>query len=278
MVHCGSPRENRNVPVSTHPATADRTQSHVMALIALECEAPGAPSRCVADRATAGALADALAHDLAAHVPELRRLDFVLVGALYDQAQLLRPQWPLHAALAEALDHLPRNAADTHVVALGAHEGRMPQALLQPDVDLFGSPMLVMPWLLAGPAEAVATVGQRLERELLDSGLIGAELALAIGEAFAVKTAHARHMTTLDLCALACAQYEHAGLGEIWQIIETALLRPDQEQRVVMQDGSALTYRHGVVGSNGMSVQRFAQCQAILAAHGLNLLDRDAAH
>jgi hypothetical protein len=249
-----------------------------MALIALECEAPGAPARCVADRATASALADALAHDLGMHVPELRRLDFVFVGALYDQAQLLRPHWPLHAALAETLDHLPRNAADTHVVALGAHSGRMPQPALQPDTDLFGSPLLVMPWLLAGPADAVTAVGQQLERELLDGGLIGAELALAIGEAFAVKTVHARHMTTLDLCALACAQYEHAGLGEVWRIIETALMRPDQEQRAELSDGSSLLYRQGVVHGTSMRPRRMAQCRAILAAHGLTLVDREATH
>lgn len=278
MVHCGSLRENRNVPVSTHSEPADHVRSHVMALIALECEIPGVPPRVAVDRATASVLADALAHDLAAHVPELRALDFVFVGALYDQAQMLRPHWPLHAALAVSLDHLPRNAADTHVIALGAHDGKLPHADLQPEVGLFGSPMLVLPWLLAGRAETVAVVGQRLEQELLESGLIGAELALAIGEAFAVKTAHARHMTTLDLCALACAQYEHADLAEIWQIVEAALLRPDQDRRVDFADGSTLLYRQGVVRCNAMGQRRTAQCRAILAAHGLTLVEHETSH
>jgi hypothetical protein len=246
-----------------------------MALIAVECEIAGTPPRTTLERGTAGILADAVAHDLAAQVAEISMLDFVFVGALYDQAQLLRPGWPLHAALAEALDRLPRDPQAPHVVALGSHAGRMPLPALEPDRDLLGSPMLVMPWLLAGPSEVIGTVGQRLERELLDNGLIGAELALALGEAFGVKTAHARHMTTLDLCALTCAQYEHAGLGGVWQMIETALLRPGQTLTVRLDDSIVLRYGEGVVRCDAGDRRRIAQVRAILAAHGLDLLEAD---
>jgi hypothetical protein len=225
------------------------------------------------DRATASVLADALAHDLLVHIPEIRKLDFVFVGALYDQAQLLRPGWPLHAALADALERLPRGSDDTHIIALGAHEGRLPLASLEPDKELLGSPMLVMPWLLSGSAEIIDEVARRLERELLDQGLIGAELALAIGEAFGIKTTHARHMTTLDLCALACAQYEHAELGALWQVIEAALLKPDQDQLETLADGSVLHYRQGLVECNSQDLRRIAQTRAILAAHGLELIE-----
>lgn len=239
---------------------------------------PGAPPVTTLDRATASILADALAHDLAVHVPEIRELDFVFVGALYDQAQLLRPQWPLHAALADALERLPRGPGEGHVIALGAHEGRLPLATLEPDAGLLGSPMLVIPWLLSGAPEIIEKVGQRLERELLDRGLIGAELALAIGEAFGIKTAHARHLTTLDLCAMTCAQYEHADLGGIWQIIEAALLNPDQEQVAALSEGGALRYRGGVVECDSSDLRRLAQCRAIFAAHGLELTAPHAIH
>jgi hypothetical protein len=276
MVHCGSCRENRNVSVSPHSTAVHGPRSHVTALIAVECEIPGTPPRTTLGRRTADVLADAVAHDLAIQVSEIRALDFVFVGALYDQAQLLRPGWPLHAALAEALDRLPRDPQASHVVSLGSHEGRLPLSALEPERDLLGSPMLVMPWLLAGPGEVIGAVGQRLERELLDHGLISAELALALGEAFGMKTAHARHMTTLDLCALACAQYEHAGLGAIWQVIETALLRPAQTQTVRLDDGSDLRYADGVVRCTGGDRRRIPQARAILAAHGLGLLEADA--
>ncbi len=262
MLHCGSHCENRNVSAA----------SHFLALIAIECEQPGVPPVSTLDRATASVLADALAHDLATHVSEIRELNFVFVGALYDQAQLLRPGWPLHAALADALERLPRSSGDAHVIALGAYEGRLALADLEPDTRLLGSPMLVMPWLLSGNPETIDKVGQRLERGLFDNGLIGAELALAVGEAFGIKTAHARHMTTLDLCALTCAQYQHANLGGIWQIIETALLRSDQECVVALADGS-LRYRAGIVESDASDRRQRAHSRAIFAAHGLELIE-----
>lgn len=271
MVHCCPYRENCNVSDFPHSAVSMSPHSSLMALIALECETPGVPRSVTLDRATASILADAIGHDIAAHVPEISQLDFVVVGALYDQAQLLRPQWPLHAALADAMERLPRRAGDAHVIALGSHDGRLPHTSLEPETALLGSPMLVMPWLLSGPADIVGAVAQRLERELMERGLIGAELALAIGEAFGIKTAHARHMTSLDLCALACAQYEHAGLGELWQIIEAALIRPEQDHTVTLDDGSSLAIRDGVVHCDSNDERRLAQTRAILGAHGIAL-------
>lgn len=250
---------------------ASSTALNFLALVAVECEVPGVPPAATLDRATASVLADALAHDLASHVPEISQLDFVFVGALYDQAQVLRPQWPVHAALVDALERLPRRAEDAHVIALGSHHGRLPHASLEPEIGLLGSPLLVMPWLLSGSTEIIGKVAQRLEQELMENGLIGAELALAIGEAFGIKTAHARHMTTLDLCALACAQYQHADLGELWQIIETALFRPDQRHEVRLDDGSSLRFRDGVVDCDSGDKRRLAQYRAIFGAHGIAL-------
>lgn len=241
------------------------------ALVAIECGESGNPGLLALDREAAGVLADALAHDLAAQVPQIGTLDFVVAGAVYDQAQLLRPHWPLHAALADALERLPGRSTQARVVALGTHAGRWPLPILEPEVALLGSPMLVMPWLLSGPADRVGEVADQFERELMERGLIGAELALALGEAFGIKTVHARHMTMLDLCALACAQYEHAGLGALWQIIETALLRPDQDQAVNLDDGSTLRWHDGTAWLETRDSRRLAQCRAVFGAHGIAL-------
>ena len=241
-----------------------------MTLVAIECEGAGIPPRVRLDRRHAELLVGQLAADLAAHVPAVRALDFVAVGAVYDQAQLLRPQWPLHAALAEALERLPE-AGGARVVALGAHEGRLPIAALEPESALFGSPLLVLPCLLAGRAETAAEVGRVLETELLERGLAGASFALAVGEAFGVRVSHARHLTTFDLCAMACAQYEHAGLAAIWEIIEAALLAPERAHSATLPNGDRLHWRDGAAIADTADPRQLAQCRAILAAHGLAL-------
>ena len=53
---------------------------------------------------------------------------------------------------------------------------------------------------------------------------------LAAQERFGLRIEHARHLTVHDLAAMMALQYEHAGAGALWPILEAALLAPDSEQ------------------------------------------------
>lgn len=242
-------------------------------LVAIECEAPGPPARAALGRRDAEALAAHLASDLGKHIGAAPSLDLVAVGALYDQAQVLRPGWPLHAALGESAVGLPGSAMSGRILALGAHAGRMPSPALEPERVLLGSPMLVLPWLLSGPDAAITTIGRKLEEHLLERGHANAALALAIGDAFGVKVTHARHMTALDLCALACAQYEHAGLGAVWQVVEAALLAPEVPRVATLPNGDHLSWRDGIVATDTLDARLREGCALVLGAHGLFLSD-----
>ena len=262
------------MPVSSpFPLVPDKVSphspSHFTALLAIECTAAGVPPRSVLERDSAEHVVAALAADIGHRVDDAATFDLVAVGALYDQAQLLRPGWPLHAALADSCARLPGGGG--RVIALGARAGRLPAAALEPDARLYGSPMLVMPWLLAGPAQSVAAAGHRLEHELLEHGLADAALAMALGDAFGIETTHVRHLTTLDLCALACAQYTHADLGPIWQLVENALLSPHRALSVALADGLRLDWDGETATFDGSDARRIAQLRAILAAHGIVL-------
>lgn len=245
--------------------------SHVTALLAIECAGPGAPRRAVLERDAAEHLVAALAADVGRRIDDAPMLDLVAVGALYDQAQVLRPGWPLHAALAEAPDRVQDAVDGGRVIALGALHGRLPAVTLEPDTRLYGSPMLVLPWLLAGSPARVAEAGRRLEHELLEHGLVDPALALALGKAFGIEVTHARHLTTLDLCALTCAQYTHADLGPVWQVIETALLSPERALTVHLAEGPDLHWRDGQAHLDSSDAQWIARLRAILGAHGIEL-------
>jgi hypothetical protein len=251
---------------------SDTAPLHCTAALAIECELAGAPPQATLDRARAERYGDALAADLLRLFPEIAELDLVCAGALYDQAQLLRPGWPLHAALAGLDARFGSRERSARVLAIGAHEGHFPDAALDPDPRLYGSAMLVMPWLLRGDAGRIAATGSLLERELLDRGMAGADFALTLRELLGVPIRHVRHLTAFDLCALACAQYEHAGLGPLWQIVETALLAPGREQTVELADGGRLHWRGDHVEAGDLhDPRRLAQCAAILGAHGLEV-------
>jgi len=55
-----------------------------------------------------------------------------------------------------------------------------------------------------------------------------ADTALFAQENFKAQIEHARYLTVHDLAAMMAMQYDHAGLKNVWPLIETALLAPDE--------------------------------------------------
>ena len=202
---------------------------HVLGALALEL-APGsdAPATLLSQR-DAGELAGWIARDLCGFAPEAAQLELVTVGAHYDAVELLRPGWPLHRELDQLAARAPRNGDGGRVIAFGAHDARLPGALT-PSPEYTGGPLRLLPWVLGGDAGIVAGVGDAFERDLLERGMAGAQTALAAQEHFGLRIEHARHLTVHDLAAMMALQYEHAGAGALWPILEAALLAPDSEQ------------------------------------------------
>ena len=209
-------------PMPTEPGVL-----HVLGALALELRGDAPVARDHLEQAAAGALADFVAADLARFAPGADALELVLVGAHYDPVELLRPGWPLHRELDALSARAPGRAAG-RIVAFGAHDGQLP-GTLSPSPDFAGGPLRLLPFLLGGDPAQVAPVGERLERELLETGMAGAATALAAQEGFGLEVEHARYLTVHDLAAMTSLQYEHAGLGPLWPVLETALLAPGDE-------------------------------------------------
>jgi hypothetical protein len=242
-------------------------------VLALELTADAPPGRLCVDRDAVDVLGRELAIDLQRLVPGIGELDGVVAGANFDPAELLRPGWPVHAALAELGLQLP-GARGGRLVVIGAHDGTMP-AGLQPEPALAGGPLRLLPFILAGDPERVARVGRAMEEHLLDIGMAAAATALRVQALYGVALEHARFMTLHDLCALIAMQYQHAGLQAIWPLIETALLSPEREQWVQVDGEPPAIYARGSVhiGESADATpearMRLRQVCAVLAAHGI---------
>ena len=195
--------------------------------IAVELAADAPVGRGTLAQAEAGDWAAGIAADLARLVPESAALDLVLVAALHDPAELLRPNFPRHAALEGYAAKAP-GLAGGRVIAFGAGPEGLP-ADLAPQADLAGGPLRVLPFLLRGPTPAVQRVGAAFEERLLDTGMANAATALATQSAFGLRIEHMRYLTLHDLMAMMAMQYEHAGLGGLWPMIEAALFGDDDE-------------------------------------------------
>src|SRR5690606_13507925 len=126
--------------------------------------------------------------DLAKLQPAAAALELVLAGAHYDPVELLRPGWPLHHELDQLAARAPRGGGPGNcgrVIAFGSHEGKLP-GVLAPSSDFAGGPLRLLPFVLLGDAAVLDTVGEAFERDLVETGMAGADTALLAQELFGV--------------------------------------------------------------------------------------------
>jgi len=225
--------------------------------LALEL-APGTTAgREALDVGAAGNLAGLVARDLDKQVPGAADLDLVLVGALFDPVELLRPGYPLHAELERLVARAP-GAPGGRVIGFGADAEGLPDTL-RPSPDFAGGPLRLLPLLLRGDADTLAPVGERLEQVLLDTGMAAADTALAAQDGFAAQVEHARLLTLNDLAAMMAMQYEHVGLAPLWPLLETALLDPGAEQWLDAPPEPLARYAEGGVRMALLDIDAWAE-------------------
>jgi hypothetical protein len=231
------------------------------------------------ERALAQPLANQLAFELGKQLPTLDGLGLVWMAACFDQAQILRPGFPIHRTLAELYSAGMRDNQAPQVMTLQALRGQAPHPELAVDTRLLGGPMLLLPLALVGSAERVEQARAVLEEKLLDTGLTDARTALMLNQALQADAEHARLMTLDDLAALCAVQLQHAGLDGVWEILEAALFRPHVQ--VECQIGnSVLRYRDAAVsaeicGIGTLDLPAFA-AQTLLLRQALGLLQAHA--
>lgn len=266
-------------------------------VLALELAGGSRPQVAALPAAQAGELAVLIGRDLAQWVPEAAGLDLSVGAAHFDPAEALRPGWALHRRLSELHDRAPGRNQGPRVLAFGADaDGQVPLPL-QADPELTGGSLRVVPFVLQGPAEALAPVAQALEQRLLAEGMAQPETALLAQQAFGARIEHARYLTVHDLAAMMSMQYDNQGLGELWPLIEAALLAPQVEEwldsapepllrqasgevRMALFDpaGWCAHYGHERVHCERLEqvyeqyLMRQRQMAAVLEAHGLPVL------
>ena len=214
----------------SHSSDAAPADPRVLAALALELT-PGSPvARDALAQQDAGRLGALVARDLGKLQPAAASLDLALVAAHYDPVELLRPGWPLHHELDQLAARAPRgDGGGGRVIAFGAHDGKLP-AGLSPSPDYAGGPLRLLPFVLLGADAVLEEVGEAFERDLVETGMAGADTALLAQELFGVQVEHARYLTLADLVAMTALQYEHAGLAPLWPLLEAALLAPSHEE------------------------------------------------
>ncbi|EFF42458.1 conserved hypothetical protein [Xanthomonas citri pv. aurantifolii str. ICPB 11122] len=231
------------------PRIMSKTEHGVtaMGVLALELTGGSAPERSALAPAQAGMLAERIGRDLAQWIPEVRDLELSVALAHFDPSEVLRPGWPLHRRLEELQARAPGRDQGPRVLAFGADaQGEIPLPF-QADAQLVGGGLRVLPFLLSGDPQTVATVADAMEEILLAQGMAQADTALLAQESFGARIEHARYLTANDLAAMMSMQYDNQGLAPLWPLIEAALLAPHTEEWLEQAPEPVLRYIDGEV-------------------------------
>ncbi len=204
----------------------------------------------VLDRAAAEQVLAHLATDLTSMFPEINRCALTMAGALFDQTQLLRPELAVYQAL-ETLQQSsnPGDDFQPRLLSIGARKGRMPLDELQPFEHVPLGLLQVLPLLVSGPVDHIATLAGEMEHRFLEQGQLSAHSAKGLESQFRISLNHARFMTITDLNALLRLQLEHHGFLPLWELLDAAINFPGPILRVNTAKGLQFEWREGAVHS-----------------------------
>ncbi len=215
-------------------------------VLALELSPGHALDPSTLSRDQAADVAALVAADLQQLVPAVGEARLALAGAVFDPVEMLRPGFPVWAALEELARRVPRGHLD-NVVAFGSHQDRMPLSALQPDTAYGGGSLRLLPLLLLAEPALAEGLSEQLEVELVGRGEAGTRTADWLMRTLDTRLEHARYLSRNDLLAMTCVQYEYVNLGPLWALLEAALLAPASRESALSARGLALRYEDGRV-------------------------------
>ncbi len=192
-----------------------------------------------------------LAHvgaDLGKLFPMVRRHGLVMSAALYDQAQVLRPGYPVFRAMTDvARRRWEREGERTGLMSIGAAGGHLPSEDLVPDATLPPGVLQLLPLQLHGDARELDGLEDDMEHRFMEEGQLSVHSARALEQSFRIATTHVRFLTLTDLLAMLKMQLDHFGFGALWTLLDAALESEPGPVEATGAAGQRFCWRDGAV-------------------------------
>lgn len=219
-----------------------------------------------------------IAADLKSLFPEISNCCLIAAGALFDQTQVLRPKYPVFGALEAVSTNGGAENFKPGLVSIGATNGKMPSAALQPLPEIPLGLMQLLPVVIQGPSEMVSGLAKAMEYRFIEEGQLSAHSAAWLESAFGISLRHARMMTLTDLNAMLHMQLKHFGFLPLWELLDAGLSGSIRPVHVRTEGGQEFTWENGSVhtrfetfdvwAAHGKGARIVPERQALAAGYG----------
>jgi len=188
-----------------------------------------------------------IATDLAMVLPTTDQYTLSMAGALFDQAQVLRPRFPVFNALESLYQATAKQKPEQ--LAFGADDRQMPLLELQPDAGIVPGSLQLLPLLLSYPEDNGMLADFDIDHRDTGHGQLSRATVDRLEKLFQVAIRHNRFMSIAHLGKLLRRQLEHYGFLPLWELLDAAINQPADSLEVHTAQGAKFKWQNGAVHS-----------------------------
>ncbi|THB73771.1 MAG: hypothetical protein D6B28_03380 [Gammaproteobacteria bacterium] len=204
----------------------------------------------------ASELVNTIAANMNMVVDSLDQYGIIIPAALYDQTEVLTPDFTIFTFLQEIFVRAQeKEGFSPAVIALGSDDEGFPIEEISPKREPDFGHILVIPYAIVAPKHMIDELDKDIDYTLLESGKISDETIAMISEDFGVGISGGFFATLANMCAFLKTQLEKINCAALWELFEQAFFSPEQPLLLSTEAGNLFYYNGDKVITPFMTYQ-----------------------
>ncbi len=173
----------------------------------------------------------------------LNQYGIIIPAALYDQTEILTPDFTLFKYLQEIYVRAQeKDGFSPAVIALGSDEDGFPIKEISPKREPGFGQLLVIPFAIVAPKDMIDTLDKDIDYTLLESGRISRETIKKISDDFGIGLNGGFFASLANMCAFLKTQLEKINCAKLWDLFEQVFFSSEQPLLISTDAGNHFYY------------------------------------
>ncbi|THB68995.1 MAG: hypothetical protein D6B27_01355 [Gammaproteobacteria bacterium] len=216
-------------------------------------------------RDEASVLSDHLSADLLRIIPELKESGLIIPAGLYNQFEILRPDFPLFTYLQEIyIKSQPEDDFNPTVLALGSDPDGFPIEEISPSREEGYGALLLIPFAIIGHKNQIDELDKEFDMRIFAKSSASAETERFIKDHFNLPIRGCSYASLANLCAIFKAQLESINCAPLWSLIENCFFCPEEAVVVRSEAGNTFCAVNGAVYTQFLTYRQWHYQQSLL--------------